>query len=277
MLFSIYINQKAAIEWGLNLNQAAVFSVIYAAAAWADKDGDYWNISKGKIIKELPLLTDKPDTIYRLQRELLKKELIEKKVVESKDFFRITRKGMVWALDESAVNQEAETSGVDDSSGVVESRKNIRASENNPNGDIFLSDDRKNIRDNSENNPSYLGKKSDVLNNQDYITNINITTSCSKSGEEMTMDWWPPDDIYKLCQQLTRFTDEEFSYVVADYRVFWLSDDGVRREKPRSWGNHFKNSFVRALYRIRQSRGMLVRKSRDIPIEKQLLDRSWAE
>lgn len=279
MLFSIYINQKAAVDWGLNLNQAAVFSVIYAAAAWADKSGGYWNISKGKIIQELPLLTDKPDTVYRLQKQLIDKGLVEKKVVESKDFFRLTRKGMAWAFDNNSVGDGLEARPQESVGVIVDEvgRKNIRGSEINPSEGVFFGDDRKNIRDSSENYPAELGKISDVLNNQDNITNINYKTSCATSGEVLSESWSPPKDIYLLCKQMVVFTDDEFRYLVMDYKSFWLSGDGMSRSaKPRSWTSHFKNSFSGRLNKLRSDRGLLVRKTRDISVEEQLSDVSWA-
>ncbi|MBX2809489.1 MAG: hypothetical protein KTR20_12765 [Cellvibrionaceae bacterium] len=275
MLFSIYINQRVAIDWGLNLNQAAVFSVIFAAATWAEKEGEYWNVSKKKIIQELPLLTNKVDTIYRYQKDLISKGLIERKVVESREFFRVTRKGLAWALDQNVVLEGSDTP-CDDSKLA---RKNFRESEKNPIDDNFLSDDRKKIRHNSEKNPANIGKFSDVLNNQDNITKLNTPDCCSGAGELMSKKWWPPSDICEYCAQLGNFTDREFALVVMDYQMFWLSDDGLLRKKPRSWGNHFKNSFTKSLYRVRQQgieTQQLSVKTKSLSVSQQLQDRSWA-
>lgn len=155
MQFSIYINQVAAVEWGLNLNQAAVFGFIYEAASWASKDGDYWNVSKSKIIEEFPLLTTKPDTIYRLVKVLVEKGLLDKKLIDGKDFYRVTEKGLSW-------------------------------NNSNPFPRVGKkSEQRKEIRDSSEKNPSKVGKKSDVSNNQ--ISNNQIS-DCSA---QFDFSSWP--------------------------------------------------------------------------------------
>lgn len=174
MQFSIFINQVAAVEWGLNLNQAAIFGFIYEAATWAAKDGDYWNVSKSKIIQEFPLLTDKPDTIYRLVKVLVDKGVLEKRLIDNKDFYRVTEKGLDW--NRIATNP---TLGK-------------------------KSDPRKKIRKTSEKNPSKVGKKSDVSNNQlsnNQLSDSSVTkvtadgdTNDAKTLSEMdalqSADYW---------------------------------------------------------------------------------------
>lgn len=277
MLFSIYINQKAAIEWGLNLNQAAVFSVIYSAAAWADKRGDYWNLSKGKIIDELPLLTDKVDTVYRLQKQLIDKGLIEKKVIENKDFFRLTQKGLFWAVDKSSVGEVGCDPASFDNDNV--GRKYIRGSENNPSEDVFLPADRKNIRQSSEINPADLGNKSDVLVYQDKYTNINLK-NVSGNGEEINASWRPDEQICIYCRQVAHCSDDEFELCISDFKLFWTSRDGLSRNSPRDWHSNFKRSFVRILNTVRSDKAGVVR-SADVSTKNRsighgLTDMSWA-
>lgn len=290
MRYGLWIDQCASLEWGLNLKQAHVFAVIYEAATWADRDdaGEFWNLAKSKIIKEIPLVVSKEDTVYRITADLKRLGLIDKKVVESKEFYRITPVGLRWNSDQFRTSGgEGATSDVD--LGVnKDARKNIRGSEKNPNDSeiypsegVFLPADRKNIRESSEKNPSEVGKKSDVLDYQDTITNINSSFS-SGAGEAMTDNWWPPNEIEPYCRQIIACSDSEFVLVVVDYRMFWQSDDAVRRPKPRSWGNHFKKSYSGILNRIRSDRsraensGSGSQRSRDIPIRDQLRDTSWA-
>lgn len=155
MRFSIFINQVAAVEWGLNLNQAAVFGFIYEASSWATKDGDYWNVSKHKIIEEFPLLTDKVDTVYRLIKVLVDKGLLDKKLIDGKDFYKVTEKGLLW-----------------NSSGSIP-----RVGKK--------SEQRKIIRNSSEKNPNKLGKKSDVLDNQVLDNQVlDKKTSAKKLADE---------------------------------------------------------------------------------------------
>ncbi|MDP5210975.1 hypothetical protein [Microbulbifer sp. 2205BS26-8] len=148
MELTLSINQARSIEWELNLQQATLFSFILNAAHWADKQGDYWYLSKGKIVNELPILSDKRDTIYRLGTQLIRKDLIERKVINGGDHYRVTEKGLQWNKAEVGKKSEAP-------------RKNIRRSEKNPSNLGKISEPlRKNIRG-SEKNPSELGKKSE--------------------------------------------------------------------------------------------------------------------
>jgi len=55
-------------------------------------DGIFFALSKAKIIEELPLLTDKPDTAYRMLKALEEAGLIELRP----ESFRLTEKGCEW-------------------------------------------------------------------------------------------------------------------------------------------------------------------------------------
>lgn len=100
MQFSIYLNQPRAQEWGLNLAQAVFFSYLYEAQSWCDSeiinDQVYYWISKEKVIQELPILSDKPDTIKRYLNTLETAGLILRKVISNRIFVAITEKGKLW-------------------------------------------------------------------------------------------------------------------------------------------------------------------------------------
>lgn len=104
MRYNLFINQVKVMEWGLNLAQASVFSVLNEAHSWASStifDGEvyYW-FSKSKLIKELPVVTDKPDTIKRHLAALEKLGLIRRKTVvegnNTYNYIAITEKGKQW-------------------------------------------------------------------------------------------------------------------------------------------------------------------------------------
>lgn len=100
MQFTVTINQVKALEWGLNAQQALLFAFVYSAPSWAapvEQDGaTFYALSKAKIIEELPLLTDKADTAYRMLKALAAAGLIV--LSSSKDalVFALTDKGREW-------------------------------------------------------------------------------------------------------------------------------------------------------------------------------------
>jgi len=100
MQFTVMINQTKAIEWGMNAQQAMLFAFIYQVPSWARPvvvDGKtYYAISKAKIIEELPLLTDKPDTAYRLLKALEVIEVITLSSTPKITLIRLTEKGREW-------------------------------------------------------------------------------------------------------------------------------------------------------------------------------------
>lgn len=133
MQYTITISQNKALEWGLNAQQAMLFAFVYECPSWAkpiNTDGGiFYALSKAKIVEELPLLTGKPDTAYRLLRQLETAGVIELSHTPSITLVRLTDKGLTWnrAVDGS----EKYPSLVGKISEV--GRKNIRAgSEKSP-------------------------------------------------------------------------------------------------------------------------------------------------
>ena len=167
MRYTIHINAVKCQEWGLNLNQGALFDLLNQASSWAksvivDNEVYFW-ISRNMIIDEIPLAYSKPDTVYRAFKDLSEKDLIVHVKQGQKDLIRLTEKGKEW---------------------------NSKNSEINPNvgnkSDILPKTDQKN----SEINPTFsqkLGNKSEKtaknsdLNPTDKNTNYpNTNNQCTK-------------------------------------------------------------------------------------------------
>ncbi|RON86780.1 phage replication protein [Pseudomonas fluorescens] len=138
MQFTVTINQVKALEWGLNSQQALLFAFVYGCPSWTKPiktdDGIFFALSKAKIIEELPLLTDKPDTAYRMLKALEEAGLIELSSTSNITLFRLTEKAIEW-------NQK-----LDGSEKYPTPPKN---------------EGRKKIRSTSEKNPSEVGEKSE--------------------------------------------------------------------------------------------------------------------
>lgn len=100
MKYTLTLNQNRSVEWKLTASEAIVFSWIYELPSWADKmeyNGvTYYFGSRNIACKELPIITDKVDTMYRLYKSLEKKDLISMVVLEKKDYIAITEKGKKW-------------------------------------------------------------------------------------------------------------------------------------------------------------------------------------
>jgi hypothetical protein len=139
MQFTVTINQVKALEWGLNSQQALLFAFIYGCPSWTKPittdDGIFFALSKAKIVEELPLLTDKPDTAYRLLKALDEAGLIELSSTSSITLFRLTPKAAEW-------NQKLDGSEKYPTPPSAQGRKKIRST--------------------SEKSPSKVGKKSGV-------------------------------------------------------------------------------------------------------------------
>jgi hypothetical protein len=126
MKYTISIDQTHSIAWGLSLSEAAMFSFLYSVPAWAEQifvDNQVWFFaSRNKAIDEMPIISDKSDTVYRLYKSLQSKGVIDWKKFGEKDCIRITEKGKQWNSINTTVGNKSEYA-----------RKNIRKkTENNP-------------------------------------------------------------------------------------------------------------------------------------------------
>lgn len=142
MRYTINLHQPKILEWDLNLTQAFLFCFLYELPSWANSvtiNGVvYYQAATSKIIEELPVLTDKPDTIKRLKKALADKDLIISKFIDGKQYIALTDKAREWNTYKS----------VDD----------------------FDNGGGEKIPPVGEKNPSKQGKKSDILNNHDKLT-----------------------------------------------------------------------------------------------------------
>ncbi|WP_230845169.1 hypothetical protein, partial [Vibrio harveyi] len=102
MQYSIQINQVKAVEWKLTPAQAALLSFLWELEAWGEdivqNERAYKWISKEKVLKELPLFFNKPDTVHRNLIELQKKGLIVRDSTSRKSLVKLTNKGREWRL-----------------------------------------------------------------------------------------------------------------------------------------------------------------------------------
>lgn len=100
MKFSSLIDNVTAQDWGLNIQLAYLFDWVYSLPSWATPltiDGvTYYFASKTLAVKEMPLLTDKIDTMYRYYRQLEDKGLILLKKADGKDYVSLTSKAKQW-------------------------------------------------------------------------------------------------------------------------------------------------------------------------------------
>lgn len=105
MRYNSTINNVKANEWGLTIQQAYLFSWFYELPSWANKvmieNEIYYFASKNKAIEELPILTEKPDTMYRFYKQLECLDLVIIRKIDGKDYVALTTKAKEWNLSKS--------------------------------------------------------------------------------------------------------------------------------------------------------------------------------
>lgn len=100
MRWSTTINNKVALDFGLDIKTAYLFAWVYELPSWAEsvliQGKTYYFASKTKAVTELPLLTTKIDTMYRYYKQLENIGLIDIKKIDGKDYIHILEKGKSW-------------------------------------------------------------------------------------------------------------------------------------------------------------------------------------
>lgn len=116
MQFTVMINQVKALEWGMTAQQAMLFAFVYQVPSWARPvvigEKTYYAVSKAKIVEELPLLTDKPDTAYRMLKSLEVIEVIDLSSTSKITLIRITERGRQWNRSENNPSMVGKSSEV---------------------------------------------------------------------------------------------------------------------------------------------------------------------
>lgn len=201
MKYSIIINQKRALEWELTTSEAVVFSWIYELASWAEKliydNKTYYFSNRTKACEELPIVSDKPDTMYRIFKSLEKKGLISMVSINKKDYIALTEKGKLWHYDDELPNYGKKSE---------ESRKEIRENSEN-----FPTDKYNNNNNNKETSTNVDGKKDETSSLSPELQKfndwmINNAPYCYKNMKPLT-----DSELKKLKEN---YTPKEISCVI---------------------------------------------------------------
>ena len=159
MKYNININQKKSVEWELSTSEAIVFSWIYSLPSWSNSitynNEAYYFGSRNKACEELPIVTSKFDTMYRIFKSLSDKSLISIISLEKKDYIALTDKGREW---------------YDGIISTIGSKNLEENSEKNPCLGKKSKETRKKIRINSEKNPIYNNiSNNNTSNNRESV------------------------------------------------------------------------------------------------------------
>lgn len=168
------IDNEFVLKHGLTLQEAYLFVWFYSLPSWASSitynDKIYFFASKNKACEDLPILTTKPDTMYRYYKKLEKYGFVEIIKLDGKDYISLTSKAKQY--------NESDHSDNHPKTGKLTIRPLGQLSENN-----------------SDNHPTYR-----------YITNIdsyNILPKRQSSGK-------PEIDFNKLLNYINQKTGRSF-------------------------------------------------------------------
>jgi DNA-binding PadR family transcriptional regulator len=238
MQFTITMNQVKALEWGLNAQQALLFAFVYECPSWAKPvrtdGGIFYALSKAKILEELPLLTDKPDTAYRLLKQLEAAGVIELSHTAGITLVRLTDKGREW-------NRKVDGSEKYPKSCCATSeKKQCRVGKKSEVG-------RKNIREGSEKSPTNQDT-SQVTNQETSLEERCAPSAHAPADDDLFARFWA---LYPRKQDKAK-AQKAWAKLKVDADLFaliakglaaqaashdWLKDGGKYVPMPTTWLN----------------------------------------
>ena len=188
MKFYININQKFAVEHGLNTSEAIVFAWLYELPSWAESiligNKTYYFCSRNKAAAELPLISDKPNTFQKLYKKLEAKGLIEIIKIGKAEYIAVTDLGKGWYLSSGEPKKEA-----------TKSEKKIQNEENFPQTAEKSSEIGKNFPKNEENFPTNNIYKNNINNNIIYRSREKeFSRNSQQKGEVVEAEFIEPKE-----------------------------------------------------------------------------------
>lgn len=239
MQFTLTINQSKALEWGLSAQQAMLFSFLHQVPTWADArqigDHTWFNISKTKIVKEMPLLTDKPDTAYRMMKQLAKADLLVMTSRDNKTFIRLTAKAISWNRLDGSENNPSPGNG-----------PSSQGSENNPTSEKNPSQVGKKSEPGSENfptnqgtndpTPTLSGAREDVFQKAARLDDDGVPAAGKSHQFPMSLDWVPNPEMFAAqCLRACLPTDTQYApHQLAKFTAHF-ADQPHRRHGESAW------------------------------------------
>lgn len=141
MKYNLNINQVRCQEWGLNLQQGIMMDIFSDMSSWAEAtiiwEDIFYYFSAWKIIKEVPIITDKKNTILKIIKQLKEKDLVEHILYNNKWYYRLTGKWKTykrkWNIESEGVEKNPQGCGKKSTLGVEKNPHNNNTSYNNTN------------------------------------------------------------------------------------------------------------------------------------------------
>lgn len=231
MRFTSSIKNYPAKLWGLNLQEAYLFSFIYELPSWAEKiiiEGHvFYYGSRKKAIEEIPLLTDKPDTMYRHYKSLKEKGLIEYVPVNGKEYVRITEKGKLWNSSEIFPNARNQSDG-------SEIFPNQLGNFSESGSEIFPTDNNI-INNNTTSNTNFLEKNLEKKESSKNQNLKNLESSKEKSSAKKERpphpcnpnllfgDYIPRHGDGELHEMMLEFVGQYPKQLLSDFKAYWVA------------------------------------------------------
>lgn len=234
MRFSTYLNNAKCMEWKINATQGILFALLYEAPAWAKEEiienKAYYFVSRNLILEELPMFFEKSDTVYRNLKVLQEKGLIEYIKQGKKDLIRITAKGKTW--------NEFKDNNLE---------KNPSSEQNSEKNPSNLGKKSEKQENNSEKNPTnnntiYNYNNTNILNNiySSVIDYLNKKTE--RTGKEKYSSTSTKTQKLIKARLREKYELEDFKIVIDKKCKEWLGTDMEKYLRPETlFGNKFES------------------------------------
>lgn len=244
MKFTTVIDNITALKWGLSIQEAYLFDWLFSLPSWADKavveNEIFYFASKNKAVNELPMLTDKPDTMYRYYKSLQQKELILISKIGGKDYISLTEKAKQWNGNKSEHSENNPSNGK-----VFRSKlgnKSEGNSENNPTYNNTKEDYNINTINKEENefsifeNPTPSQKEIDLELELERVRNENLSLKDQQENSRkkvaLKKEVMPKPDLTEMCRDFWKEAPDRYSVILyKEFLAYWTEKDQKGKER----------------------------------------------
>ncbi|MDH7444659.1 hypothetical protein [Aquimarina sp. 2201CG14-23] len=227
MRFNVDINQQKCLEYKLTLSEGGLMDLLNQLSSWADEmiiEGEvYYHLSRNKVIEEIPLFYQKPDTVYRAFKSLANKKLVDYRNHNRKDYMRLSVVGKQW----NKLGNKSEFR----SNSEINPRKLGNKSEN----DKMTNQQNQGLRDaNSDLNPTY-NIISTTSNKREMLALGFLLSESPSLYENFLMNYKSKiKNFQKFCSHFnSKFDEEELKYTskIIRSRLNRFADNWIERER----------------------------------------------
>jgi len=259
MKYSIYINQTKMIKRELSLSEACVMNILTQLSTWCDEEVIDWEVyyylSAGKLVDELPGISESKWTFYNILNKLKEKWIVKHKNHKNKGYYKLTEKGKKW--DVVSQNNETKNEG--------SHKKMSKVSQNNETG-LTKWWDNNNTNYNNINNNIYK----DLFNHrlEKWITEHRKLRKSMKNKIKSTLKEYDKEEIKEAINTYSKVYHSNKTFFTYKRTLKEFLQRWMDKFLSKQLSDYYKDSYNQNDYKQKESSAKRKKKKKNVEKKK---------